>query len=63
MTDPTWRKSVRSGTQQGNCVEVADLASGIGVRDSKNPGLGHLTLPADVFADLIDRAKRDELDL
>nr|WP_192764138.1 DUF397 domain-containing protein [Actinomadura algeriensis] len=59
-----WRKSSYSGTgDQSVCVEIAPFPSGIGVRDSKNPGLGHLTLPADVFADLIDRAKRDELDL
>lgn len=32
-----WRKSSRSGPQGGNCVEVAFLPSGVGVRDSKNP--------------------------
>jgi uncharacterized protein DUF397 len=34
-----WRKSSRSTSQaDSNCVEVADLAGNIGVRDSKNPG-------------------------
>jgi hypothetical protein len=32
MSDPTWRKSSRSGTG-ANCVELAASA----VRDSKNP--------------------------
>ena len=30
-----WRKSSRS-TQQGQCVEVADVTGAIAVRDSKN---------------------------
>ncbi|WP_405431829.1 DUF397 domain-containing protein [Micromonospora sp. NBC_00617] len=33
-----WRKSTRSGSGGGNCVEVADNLPGIvGVRDSKDP--------------------------
>jgi len=33
-----WIKSSKSGTNGGNCVEVARLDDGrIGVRDSKNP--------------------------
>ncbi|MWA04561.1 DUF397 domain-containing protein [Actinomadura sp. LD22] len=63
MTVPLWRKSSHSGPEQGDCVEVADVASGVGVRDSKNPQLGHLTLTPATFADLIARAKRNELDL
>ncbi|MWA04560.1 DUF397 domain-containing protein [Actinomadura sp. LD22] len=63
MSLPAWRKSSRSGTQQGACVEVSQLTSGVGVRDSKNPQLGHLTLAPGTFADLIARAKRNELDL
>jgi len=34
-TTPTWRKSSYSGTQGGNCVEVAPLTNAVGVRDSK----------------------------
>jgi hypothetical protein len=32
-----WRKSSRSSAEGANCVEVADLAGTVGVRDSKNP--------------------------
>jgi hypothetical protein len=45
MTTPAhWRKSSHSGGDEGECVEVADLDGHIGVRDSKNPDTGHLTL-------------------
>jgi Domain of unknown function (DUF397). len=38
MFEPSWRKSSRSGTNQGNCVEVADNLPGrVLVRDSKDP--------------------------
>ncbi|MFI2712317.1 DUF397 domain-containing protein [Micromonospora sp. NPDC018662] len=38
LTGAKWRKSTRSGTSGGNCVEVADSISGVvGVRDSKDP--------------------------
>ncbi|MGA8117850.1 MAG: DUF397 domain-containing protein, partial [Actinocatenispora sp.] len=38
-----WWKSTRSGNQ-GQCVEVAATDDGWHVRDSKNPGQGHLTV-------------------
>ncbi|TNH24920.1 DUF397 domain-containing protein [Micromonospora orduensis] len=38
LIDAVWRKSTRSGSGGGNCVEVADNLPGIvGVRDSKDP--------------------------
>jgi hypothetical protein len=33
----TWRKSSRSSASGSNCVEVAELAGAVGVRDSKDP--------------------------
>jgi hypothetical protein len=33
----TWRKSSRSGSSGGNCVELASLESKVAVRDSKDP--------------------------
>ncbi|MEU7828008.1 MULTISPECIES: DUF397 domain-containing protein [unclassified Nonomuraea] len=41
----TWIKSSNSGSNGGNCVEVAELSGGHrGIRDSKNP-----TGPALIF--------------
>lgn len=40
-----WRKSSFS-TEGADCIEIAYLAEPrVGVRDSKNPEGGHLTLP------------------
>jgi hypothetical protein len=53
LIPPAWRKSSHSGGNEGNCVEVADLNSHVGVRDSKDPSAGHLTLTRRDFADLL----------
>lgn len=33
----TWRKSTRSGSNGGDCVEAAPTGRTVAVRDSKNP--------------------------
>ncbi|MFI0406183.1 DUF397 domain-containing protein [Actinomadura sp. 3N508] len=60
-----WRKSSHSGSTstQSDCIEIADLGTSIGIRDSKSPDAGHLVLTPAAFADLVVRAKRDELSL
>jgi hypothetical protein len=35
-----WKKSSRSGTATDNCVEVATNGPAVGVRDSKDRGIG-----------------------
>ncbi|WP_019629837.1 DUF397 domain-containing protein [Actinomadura atramentaria] len=65
MTDfatATWRKSTRSNTRR-ECVEVAGASAAIGVRDSKSPQTGHLTLAPANFATLLTHAKSGDLDL
>lgn len=37
---PRWRKSSYSGGQGGNCIEVADHAGRVLVRDTKQDGTG-----------------------
>ncbi|WP_433333958.1 DUF397 domain-containing protein [Spirillospora sp. CA-294931] len=60
----TWRKSSHSGgggSGGQECVEVARLPGYIGLRDSKDPHSGHLTVSATTFAALVARVKRDKL--
>ncbi|MEU8124664.1 DUF397 domain-containing protein [Spirillospora sp. NPDC049024] len=57
-----WRKSTHSGgADDQHCVELGRLApeAGIGVRDSKDPDGGHVTLSGAQFASLIEQIKRD----
>ncbi|WP_141578662.1 DUF397 domain-containing protein [Actinomadura sp. WMMA1423] len=37
LTNATWRKSSYTGSNGGNCVELADAAGAVAVRDSKDP--------------------------
>lgn len=58
-----WRKSSHSGGVNDQvCVELAKLPMGIGVRDSKNPAAGHLSLDRPAFAALVREIKRGGLD-
>lgn len=58
-----WRKSSHSGgVNDQACVELARLAEGIGIRDSKNPAGGHLSLSPARFAALLSRVGHDDLD-
>ncbi|RAY11756.1 DUF397 domain-containing protein [Actinomadura craniellae] len=44
-----WRKSSRSGSNGGDCVEVAALPGGIAVRDSRDPSGPALTFSRTAF--------------
>jgi hypothetical protein len=55
-----WRKSSYSGEGDGNsCVEIANSAGQVGVRDSKTPMRAALTFPVEAFAPFLDAVKRD----
>jgi Domain of unknown function (DUF397) len=62
-----WRKSSRSGGGDGggggDCVELADLSSAIGIRDSKAPEQGHLRVARAELAGLLCKIKSGKLDL
>lgn len=60
-SDTVWRKSSRSGSTGGECVEVARKGPGSAVRDSKNPEGGFLygegRVDSDDFADQAGRIR------
>ncbi|MFF5263136.1 DUF397 domain-containing protein [Actinomadura viridis] len=59
-----WRKSSRSGGDSDPaCVELASAASGVWVRDSKDPEGGRLVFQREAFAGLLARVKRGEVRL
>ncbi|MGW3176653.1 DUF397 domain-containing protein [Streptomyces sp. NPDC001153] len=54
-----WRKSSYSGEGDGNeCVEIATTPTHTTIRDSKDPAVGTLTLPAGSFALFIKALKK-----
>lgn len=52
-----WRKSSYS-SDQANCVEVAAIATAVGIRDTKDREGGHLTVPAPAWAAFLSSASR-----
>jgi hypothetical protein len=59
-----WRKSSYSQTDGAtDCVELADLAQTIGVRDSKHPAGGHLSVSRIALSGLLRRIKDNDLDV
>ncbi|MCD0449219.1 DUF397 domain-containing protein [Actinocorallia sp. API 0066] len=54
MTPLAWRKSSYSDGSGDDCVEVSGLGSSrIGLRDSKHPTRGHLSVPTPAFRTLL----------
>lgn len=53
-----WRKSSYSGSNSGNCVEVADESRRVLVRDSKNSADATLKFSADAWRKFADQVKR-----
>ncbi|MFJ9676615.1 DUF397 domain-containing protein [Streptomyces sp. NPDC101194] len=47
---PQWRKSGHSGGSGTECVEVADLQSTVGIRDSKQPRGPHIVVRHNAWA-------------
>jgi hypothetical protein len=64
LTDAEWRKSRYSGSNGGNCVEVAgNLPGVVAVRDSKAPGEPELAFTPAEWAAFTARVKNGEFDL
>ncbi|WP_425834501.1 DUF397 domain-containing protein [Streptomyces fractus] len=52
METTTWRKSSYSGSNGGDCLEVATPTptGTVAIRDSKDPDLGHLRITPSAFS-------------
>ncbi|MBA9002708.1 DUF397 domain-containing protein [Thermomonospora cellulosilytica] len=58
-----WRKSSRSGSANDEaCVELAGFPDGVGIRDSKDPEGGRLTVRRAAFGMLARQIKEGALD-
>ena len=53
-----WHKSTYSGGSGGNCVEVGRAPEHVGIRDTKNRDLGHLTVSAAAWRTFIKAITR-----
>lgn len=63
LTGALWRKSTRSGSNGGSCVEVARNLPGIvGVRDSKDPHGPALAVSPTTWTAFTTTVKTDQLD-
>lgn len=57
-TSVSWRKSSYSSFGDGDsCVEIAHCPNHIAIRDSKDPTVGTVTVPADAFTPFIEALK------
>ncbi|WP_341719467.1 DUF397 domain-containing protein [Micromonospora sp. FIMYZ51] len=58
LTGARWRKSTRSGSNGGECVEVSDNLPGVvAVRDSKDPHSSALTFTPTAWATFVKATK------
>ncbi|RQX00060.1 DUF397 domain-containing protein [Micromonospora inaquosa] len=58
LIDAQWRKSTRSGSNGGDCVEVADNLPGlVAVRDSKDPAGPALAFSPAAWANFVRATK------
>jgi Domain of unknown function (DUF397) len=62
LSRAAWQKSSYSGSNGGQCVEVArDLPGGVAVRDSKDPGGPSLIIMAGEWRAFLDGVRRGGL--
>lgn len=56
LTNARWRKSSYTGSNGGNCVELAGVAGAVAVRDSKDPDGPVLLLTRVALRSAVDSA-------
>lgn len=63
MDQMNWRKSVKSGTNGENCVELARALNAVAARDSKNPDSPHHTFSVAAMTAFFEEIRRGRYDL
>nr|WP_243718475.1 DUF397 domain-containing protein [Actinomadura sp. KC06] len=63
VSSAEWQKSSRSDNTGGACVEVADLAAAVAVRDSKDPDGPKLVFGPAAWQAFASKVKSGTLDL
>ncbi|MEW1648621.1 DUF397 domain-containing protein [Streptomyces sp. NPDC091219] len=58
-----WFKSSYSTGEGGNCIEIADLNTEIGIRDSKNSAGPALVVPAGAWSAFVSLARSPSVEL
>jgi hypothetical protein len=58
-----WFKSSYSSPEGGNCVEIADLNTEVGIRDSKNTAGPALVVPAGAWSAFVSLARSPAAEL
>ncbi|MFJ6566762.1 DUF397 domain-containing protein [Streptomyces sp. NPDC091292] len=60
--ESAWFKSSYSNDTGGSCVEVADLADQVGIRDSKNKNGPALVVPAAAWSSFVGLVRPSDTD-
>jgi Domain of unknown function (DUF397). len=63
LVDAEWKKSSYSGSEGGNCVEVAAVRGAVAVRDSKDPSSPVLLFAPDAWRSFLSDLKQEEATL
>jgi hypothetical protein len=62
LSQARWFKATASASSNGGCVEVADLDTATGLRDSKKPEAGAHIVPRSVFGTFLDDVRAGRYD-
>ena len=63
MAAAPWRKARKSGSNGGDCLEIAPLSGGrVGIRDTESPDRAPYVVRGEVWAAFLDGAKNGEFD-
>ncbi|TDE29064.1 DUF397 domain-containing protein [Actinomadura sp. 6K520] len=62
LSQARWFKATASASSNGGCVEVADLETATGLRDSRTPEAGAHVVARPVFASFLEDVRAGRYD-